>query len=44
MPHKGTRNADSIKALWYLAHAVTRDVDFADRIAQEAEALNATTK
>ena len=44
MPHKGTRNADSIKALWYLAFAVTRDVDFADRIAQEAEALNATTK
>jgi len=44
MPHKGTRNADSIKALWYLAYAVTRDVDFADRIAQEAEALNATTK
>ena len=44
MPHKGTTNADSIKALWYLAYAVTRDVDFADRIAQEAEALNATTK
>jgi len=44
MPHKGTRNADSIKALWYLAYAITRDVDFADRIAQEAEALNATTK
>ena len=44
MPHKGTKNADSIKALWYLAYAVTRDVDFADRIAQEAEALNATTK
>ena len=44
MPHKGTKNADSIKALWYLAYAVTRDVAFADRIAQEAEALNATTK
>lgn len=40
MPHKGTRNADSIKALWYLAYAVTRDVDFADRIAQEAEKIN----
>ena len=44
MPHKGTPNADSIKALWYLAFAVTRSVDFADRIASEAEALNATTK
>ena len=43
MPHKGTRNADSIKALWYLAYAVTRNVDFADRIAQEAEALNGNT-
>jgi len=40
MPHKGTSNADSIKALWYLAYAITRDVAFADRIAQEAEALN----
>jgi len=40
MPHKGTRNSDSIKALWYLAYAITRDVAFADRIAQEAEALN----
>jgi hypothetical protein len=40
MPHKGTRNADSIKALWYLAYAVTRDVDFADRIASEAEKIN----
>ena len=44
MPHKGTKNPDSIKALWYLAYSVTRDVDFADRIASEAEALNATTK
>ena len=44
MPHKGTKNADSIKALWYLAYSVTRDVAFADRIAQEAEALNAQTK
>ena len=43
MPHKGTRNADSIKALWYLAYAVTRDVDFADRIASETEALNGNT-
>ena len=40
MPHKGTRNADSIKALWYLAYAVTRDVDFADRIASEAGEIN----
>ena len=44
MPHKGTPNADSIKALWYLTYAITRDVDFADRIAQEAEALSGTTK
>ena len=44
MPHKGTSNADSIKALWYLAYAITRDVAFADRIAQEAEGLNAETK
>ena len=44
MPHKGTKNADSIKALWYLAYAITRDVAFADRIAQEAEGLNAETK
>lgn len=40
MPHKGTKNADSIKALWYLAYAITRDVAFADRIAKEVEALN----
>ena len=44
MPHKGTKNADSIKALWYLAYAITRDVAFADRIASEAEGLNAETK
>ena len=44
MPHKGTKNADSIKALWYLAYAITRDVAFADRVAQEAEGLNAETK
>jgi len=44
MPHKGTKNADSIKALWYLAYAITRDVAFADRIASEAEELNAETK
>jgi len=41
MPHKGTSNADSIKALWYLAYAITRDVAFADRIAQEAGEINA---
>ena len=40
MPHKGTSNADSIKALWYLTYAITRDVDVADRIAKEVEALN----
>ena len=40
MPHKGTKNADSIKALWYLAYAVTRDVAFADRIAKEVEEIN----
>ena len=43
MPHKGTKNADSIKALWYLAYSVTRDVDFADRIAQEAGEINEKT-
>ena len=40
MPHKGTSNADSIKALWYLTYAITRDVTVADRIAKEVEALN----
>ena len=40
MPHKGTPNNDSIKALWYLTYAITRDVDVADRIAKEVEALN----
>ena len=40
MPHKGTKNADSIKALWYLAYAITRDVAFADRIASEAGEIN----
>ena len=44
MPHKGTPNSDSIKALWYLAYSITRDVAFADRIASEAEGLNAETK
>ena len=44
MPHKGTKNADSIKALWYLAYAITRDVAFADRIAQEAGEINGETK
>ena len=41
MPHKGTPNADSIKALWYLAYAITRDVTVADRIAKEVEEINA---
>ena len=40
MPYKGTPNADSIKALWYLTYAITRDVTVADRIAKEVEALN----
>lgn len=40
MPHKGTANADSIKALWYLAYAITRDIAFADRIAKEAGDIN----
>ena len=44
MPHKGTSNADSIKALWYLTYAITRDVTVADRIAKEVEALNGQTK
>ena len=44
MPHKGTKNADSIKALWYLAYAITRDVAFADRVAQEAGKINGETK
>jgi siroheme synthase (precorrin-2 oxidase/ferrochelatase) len=39
-PHKGTANADSIKALWYMAYAATKDTDFADRIAREAEEIN----
>jgi hypothetical protein len=39
-PHKGTANADSIKALWYMAYAATKDVAFADRIAREAEEIN----
>ena len=43
MPHKGTANQDSIKALWYLAYAITRDVAFADRIAKEARDMNGTT-
>ena len=40
MPHKGTPNSDSIKALWYLTYSITRDVAVADRIAKEVEALN----
>ena len=40
MPHKGTANQDSIKALWYLAYSITRDVAFADRIAKEAGDIN----
>ena len=43
MPHKGTKNSDSIKALWYMTYAITRDVDFADRIAQEVEEINEKT-
>lgn len=43
MPHKGTPNSDSIKALWYLTYAITRDVAFADRIAHEAEEINEKT-
>ena len=43
MPHKGTANADSIKALWYLAYAITRDIAFSDRIAKEARDMNGTT-
>jgi len=39
-PHKGTANADSIKALWYMAYAVTKDTTYADRIAREAEEIN----
>ena len=39
-PHKGTANADSIKALWYMAYTATKDVAFADRIAREAEEIN----
>ena len=44
MPHKGTRNADSIKALWYLAFAVTGDGKYADRVIKEADDINAQTK
>ena len=43
MPHKGTKNADSIKALWYLTYAITRDVTVADRIAKEVEEINEKT-
>jgi len=39
-PHKGTANADSIKALWYMAYAATKDTAYADRIAREAEEIN----
>ena len=39
-PHKGTANDDSIKALWYMAYAATKDTAFADRIAREAEEIN----
>ena len=34
--HKGCTRQDMIKALWYMAYAVTRDTAFADRVAQEA--------
>ena len=44
MPHKGTSNADSIKALWYLAFAVTGDGKYADRVIKEADEINAKTK
>jgi hypothetical protein len=40
VPHKGSPTADSIKALWYMAYAATKDVAFADRVAKEAEEIN----
>lgn len=43
MPHKGTPNSDSIKALWYMAYTVTKDTTFADRIAKEAEEINGSS-
>ena len=40
VPHKGTATDDSIKALWYMAYAATKDVAFADRVAREAEEIS----
>ena len=40
VPHKGTATDDAIKALWYMAYAVTKDVAFADRVAREAEEIH----
>ena len=40
-PHKGMERSDSIKALWYMAYVATRDTAYADRIAKEAEEINA---
>jgi len=42
VPHKGTATDDAIKALWYMAYAVTKDVAFADRVAREAEEIHGT--
>jgi hypothetical protein len=42
VPHKGTANTDSIKALWYMAYTATKDVAFADRVAKEAEEIHGT--
>ena len=40
-PHKGMERSDSIKALWYMAYVATRDTAYSDRIAKEAEEINA---
>jgi hypothetical protein len=42
VPHKGSPTDDSIKALWYMAYAATKDVAFADRVAREAEEIHGT--
>jgi hypothetical protein len=39
-PHKGKEREDTIKALWYLAFAVTGDGKYADRVIKEADEIN----
>lgn len=37
--HKEQATEDRIKALWYLAYAVTRSTDFADRVSTDAREI-----